>query len=443
MLRDRFNIGCGRGTICELPVTPTVDEKREALELALQSRTLARSEQLRTFLRFICEAELQGQRHRLTEYIIGIEVLHKPEGYSPAEDSGVRTRAYELRHKLETLYASELCDSEVRIVLPKGAYSPQFIRVDNSNGQLQVAPPNPLSKPSAASGWSGRLILGMCLAAAALGSAITYLALRVGKPAADPIVREAWGPLGRTDADVMICAATPLHLVVGPASHQAAGSNTYPAPPETYPLFRQHRPLEPGAELGLIFTDNVLGIGTMNGIISAVNTLRSLGASYQVLPERITPISALRNHSAILFGAPVDSTAITSVLEKAPLTVDYESSIREFVIRDRDKRQTLAPSKDTSGEFVDVYGLVTVMNNRESERGKLGLVVFSGITSTGTQGAAEYFSSPGALKDLRNRLAGDGAHGFPSAYQVVVKCRFANLLLVSYEYHSHRILDKN
>ena len=370
-------------TICELPVTPTVDQKREALELALQSRTLARSEQLRTFLRFICEAELQGQRNRLTEYIIGVEVLHKPEGYSPGEDSGVRTRAYELRHKLETLYASELRDSEVRIVLPKGAYSPQFIRVDKSNGQLQEAPPNPLSKPSAPSGWSGRLIL------------------------------------------------------------EAAGSNTYPAPPETYPLFRQHRPLEPGVGLGLIFTDNVVGIGTMNGIISAVNTLRSLGASYQVLPERIAPISALRNHSTMLFGAPVDSTAITSLLEKAPLTVDYESSIREFVIRDREKRQTIAPSKDTSGDFVDVYGLVTVMNNRESERGKLGLVIFSGITSTGTQGAAEYFCSPGALKDLRKRLARDGAHGFPSAYQVVVKCRFANLSLVSYEYHSHRILEKN
>jgi len=34
------------------------------------------------------------------------------------------------------------------------------------------------------------------------------------------------------------------------------------------------------------------------------------------------------------------------------------------------------------------------------------------------------------------------APGFPAAYQVVVKCTFSNLLLLAYEYHSHRILQK-
>jgi hypothetical protein len=70
------------------------------------------------------------------------------------------------------------------------------------------------------------------------------------------------------------------------------------------------------------------------------------------------------------------------------------------------------------------------------------MIVFSGITSAGTHGAAEYFSSAKAVRNLRVIFAREGVNGFPSAYQVVVKCTFSNMLLVAYEYHSHRILHK-
>src|SRR5260370_6530465 len=113
------------------------------------------------------------------------------------------------------------------------------------------------------------------LAACLLGAALTFVGLRsvaLKAAAVDPIVTEAWGPLAKPGADVLLCAATPLHLVVGPAGHEAYGSPNYPAPPEAYPLFRQHRPLEPGASLRMIFTDNVMSVGTMNAVVAAAKT---------------------------------------------------------------------------------------------------------------------------------------------------------------------------
>src|SRR5690349_14802682 len=86
----------------------SLDEKRRALQRALESRVFSRSEQLRSFLRYVCEAEFRGASAGVSEYVIGVEVLHRPSHYSPAEDSSVRTRAYELRQKLERLYAEEL-----------------------------------------------------------------------------------------------------------------------------------------------------------------------------------------------------------------------------------------------------------------------------------------------------------------------------------------------
>lgn len=425
----------------------TPEEKQAALERVLHSRAFSRSEQLRGFLRFICEAEREGRASEVTEYVIGVEVLGRPEGYSPAEDSSVRTRAYELRQKLQKLYATELRDDPVHIAVARGSYVPQYSKPHADVGE-SVGSLHPAEVQDAAPARSPRrraiLVPAVLLViGAAVGVGGSMLFRRsAAQPAVDPVVAEAWGPLGGRDANVLLCAATPLHLVVGPEGHQAYASPALPAPREAYPLFRQHRPLAPDAKLGLLFTDNVLGVGTMNAVVSVAQTLRSLGSRYQILPERVATLSALRDRNAVLFGAPVDSEAITRTMERTPLLVDYAPSVKEFVIRDRESGQTIVPQKDTNGDFIDVYGLITVLNTRDSDRGRLGMVLFSGITSTGTHGAAEFFSSGRALRNLRAILAREGLHGFPAAYQVVVRCTFSNMLLVAYEYHSHRVLQR-
>jgi len=408
------------------------EEQKTALERALESRTFARSEQLRRFLKYVCEAEWAGRT--VTEYVIGVEVLGRPEGYSPGEDSSVRTRAYELRQKLERLYATELKDDPVHIVIAKGSYAPQYVRPVTVEAVEKAQPEPPRRQPGWMLAAAGGLLLGLVLA-------FLFSYFRANE--VDALLAEAWGPFARRDANALLATATPLHLVVGPEGHEAFGSQSYPAPPEAYPLFRQHRPLKPGSKLGLLFTDNMVGVGTMNAAVAVTHTLQALGASYQILPERAATLSAMRGRNAILFGAPVDSEAITRTMEKTPLVVDYEPAAREFVIRDRQSGQMIVPKKDANGDFVDVYGLITVLNTRESERGRLGLVVFSGITSTGTHGAAEYLSSVKGLRQLKEMLAKDGLKTFPSAYQVVVRCTFSNMLLVGYEYHSHRVLQRD
>lgn len=167
-----------------------------------------------------------------------------------------------------------------------------------------------------------------------------------------------------------------------------------------------------------------------------------MGASYQILPERVATLSTLRGRNAMLFGAPVDSEAITRTMDATPMTVDYEPSVKEFVIRDRGSGKIIVPREESNGDFTAVYGLITVLNTRDSEEGRLGMVVFSGITSAGTQGAAEFFASARSLRSLRTIFAHEGFARFPSAYHVVVRCTFNNMLLVGYEYHSHKILQK-
>src|SRR5436190_3380450 len=108
--------------------TPPVDERRQALERVLESRTFSRSERLRAFLRYVCEAEFEGRAQQINEYALGVSVLGRSPEYSPAEDSSVRTRAYELRNKLRSYYESEGADDPLQIEIDKGAYVPRFVR---------------------------------------------------------------------------------------------------------------------------------------------------------------------------------------------------------------------------------------------------------------------------------------------------------------------------
>ena len=430
-------------------VVCTPEEKRAALECAVHSRTFARAEQLRSFLHFIGEAEINGTFADLTEYMIGVKVLGRPEGYAPAEDSSVRTRAYELRQKLQKLYSTELPQQPVQISIPKGSYIPHFLKLPPPEDH----PRSDTSQPPGQQGGDGAVqpvrrrriaILGFLLAAA-MGAAITLLA--VGqfprRPQIDPVLAEAWKLLAKGDTNITLSVAAPLHLIFGPEGRDTLGLPVYPAPRETSGIYRQHRPLASGARLDMTFTDNAVGFGTMNGVVTTVATLRSLGASYQILPDRAAPISALRNRNVILFGNPTESVTIAQAMENAPLLLDYEPSARVFVIRDRTSGKTYVPKSDGRGGFISVYGLVTVLNTRNSDRGPLAMIIFSGINSAGTDGAAGFFSSPRALRDLRAIFNREGVHGFPAAYQVVVKCTFGDLLMISYEYQAHRILQKD
>jgi hypothetical protein len=114
--------------------------------------------------------------------VIGVEALGRPEGYSPAQDSSVRTRAYELRQKLEKLYSAELPSEAIQIVVPKGAYSSHYVKPSTialSDSAVDATPrTNPvqtsvgIERPRHAA-WA-------CMVVAALvGAAVTFAGTRL------------------------------------------------------------------------------------------------------------------------------------------------------------------------------------------------------------------------------------------------------------------------
>ena len=114
-------------------------EKRAALEQVLQSATFTRASQVRNFLRYICEMELAGRGATLHEYLIAVEAMGRPAAYLTDSDSSVRRRAYALRQKLESVYATELAGARIRIEVPKGGYQPRFVEVAATSAENPAA----------------------------------------------------------------------------------------------------------------------------------------------------------------------------------------------------------------------------------------------------------------------------------------------------------------
>lgn len=112
-------------------------EVTNAMQRILASRTFARSERLRAFLKYIVETEQAGLAHQLKGYTIGIDVFGRSEGFDPGIDPLVRVQAGKLRKLLNQFYTNEGREEPLRIRIPTGAYVPIYEGRGEEQGRWQ------------------------------------------------------------------------------------------------------------------------------------------------------------------------------------------------------------------------------------------------------------------------------------------------------------------
>lgn len=450
----------------------TTEQKRTALDSALHSHTFARADQLKSFLKYVCEMEIAGRGHELTEYLIGIEALGRPSSYSPGDDSAVRNRAFALRKKLQEFYEHEQPDTAIRIELLKGSYCPHFlgnqpytklngneIALSSANLQL-VEAPVPQEHSTTHEVELGderkRWLLGFLAGVIATATIAGTLFLLIGRKAATstlheiaPILTEAWGPIFSASADVLVCVANPpsfsIHqsatpmpsLPVTPTSFNDPGGQ--PLPQELQEWYRKKYPTPAEANLYLTLTTNATYWGDSLGAITASKAMLAAKVPHQTFPEKVITVPTLRHRNVVLFGAPEYSPAVTHFLERCPLTIDFLTSVTS-----RESGKAATPlyllKRDASSRLVQVYGLITVLPSEGATDHQHRTIIFSGINSAGTQAAAEFFSSPEHLIELKKELNKDGHQTFPPAYQVVVRSETDDNILLNFRYETYRII---
>jgi len=107
------------------------DERME-LHAVLSSPLFQRAPNLSKILAYICEQYFSGKASDLKEYNIAVDALGRASGFDPQVDAIVRVDLHLLRKRLEVFYAQDGRSRRLRIILPLGQYTPEFVRHDSA-----------------------------------------------------------------------------------------------------------------------------------------------------------------------------------------------------------------------------------------------------------------------------------------------------------------------
>jgi hypothetical protein len=366
---------------------PTLEEKHAALEFALQSDALGRSERLKCFLSYICTVEFNGNLDRLTEYDIAVSALGRRAEFSPVEDSTVRGRAHELRQKLERLYTVEAPHYPVRIDLHKGSYRPRFRRVpQRPAGQPESSPATILAQgPRSVRRLVGISLVAVALLVTSLGT-IYHLHLQH-----EQVVDQFWAPI--------MSAQQPVLIFIG-ANH------TYRLSSEFLDRYRTlHRLENTGQEFfidlkkgdqidesDLVPNRELIGFGDVAATARMASMLTRFNKRYDLRYGNDIAVTDLHSSPTILIGGFSNAWShelmhhLPFQLESGDRIVDTSNKARVWI------RQS---SPETFAG--DDYAVISRLTS--SETGNFVLII-AGIDTFSNQAAADLLDDPQRMRAL-------------------------------------------
>jgi len=432
------------------PPDIAVEEQRLALARVLGSRTFSRSDQLRAFLRYVCEAAFEGRAHELNEYALGVSVLGRRAGYSPAEDSGVRTRAYELRNKLKAYYRDEAPGDPIQIDIEKGAYVPRFHRRDIAAPANSAAAALPVPAPAAApvppppttsvfpARWG--------IAALAFGLVLVIVAGVVlwtgrSKPvtaalapqAATPEMQALWKPF--LDANVPLLMSFEVRLFFYAPSTglvvRDAQTNQVADAAQSKPLraFQERM----GADK-LIETYDYADVGSVQAAFLLGRLLNhEAGLKY----ASALGWQDILNNNVIFVGKSDVNPTIARVLRDANLDfVDskYGASVRNLQPRPGESTEYVHATTHGAGKK---YGVITVLPGPQAGR---HLMILTGSGAELMWAVAQSVADPARVKDIMSHVmtpSGD----VPAAFQVLIEATFEANVPIKTRYVTHHAYD--
>ncbi len=352
---------------------------RSQLAQILASPEFRSSQRCQEFLRFVVEQSLAGHAGVLKERTIGVEAFGRAADYETNLDGVVRIKASEVRKRLSLYYAGSGKAAKVAIELPVGGYAPSFAaRASSSNGSAEGSSEsvaaisgNQVTRDGTSGHRARNVWIGASLIAAAMIAAISLSTYWWHGQQTPSVLNEFWEPVLRGSGPVLIAAA--------------------------YVPVYAHDPRMPGdqGEL-LLMPDQYVGGGDLVAAARVAGMLGRMGHASEVRVGNAISFQDLRNTPTVLIG--YSSTQWKDVTEDFRFYVDDSD---RGMIRDNGKPTVWYPHNVTRDFHTDEdYALVSRAFLPQTHS---MLILISGCTQYGTEGAADLITNPellaGALRD--------------------------------------------
>jgi hypothetical protein len=417
------------------------DEKRQALARVLESRTFSRSDQLRAFLRYVCEAAFEGRAHELNEYALGVSVLGRREGYSPAEDSSVRSRAYELRNKLKSYYRDEAPDDPIQIEIEKGAYVPRFQRRASEAAAEPPVDAPPAPGPPVAPAAPDPAIARRKIAVAVIGAVLMIviaLGLRMAGTRPDGLAgaptREMdalWKPFRDPNVPLLVSFEIRLFLYAPSTGLVVRDAQTNQkddvATSKPLTAFRERMQADK-----LVETYDYADVGAVQAAFLLGRLLkREVSLKY----ANALGWEDVWNSNVIFVGKSTVHPAIRRVLRDAELDFmesDYGAAVRNLHPLPGEAAQYPNAATHGSGKK---YGIISVLPGPQPGH---HMMILTGSGAELMWALAQSVADPARVKDIMSHVlpsAGDP----PEAFQVLIEATFESNVPISTRYVAHHV----
>lgn len=472
------------------------EEKLEQLERLLQSHTLHSADSLRGFLRFVAEKAIDNQESLLKEYVIATEVFGRNEDYNPRIDSTVRVQAGRLRTKLAEYYSTEGKGDKVLIDLPKGQYTPVF-------SYAQIKPANGKPADTATSleqltinleGAASGLVSGAYAAIAASDArsaelhqgnalssseprrwqiiALTFVlltvlfgvlavfyrsrALELAKTNAVGAdgqneslnrteIEPLWGEMLRSPEPVLVVYSNTLFQGTAENGMKLLKSLDSPGSSIGSPIIPQSE-IEQSKQPVI---EHYTGIGEVMGAFQLGELFARLRHASRVKRSLLLNWEDLKTENIVVLGSPAENLFLRDLPQRQEFVfkpMPDEQGNKSFGIvntRPRSGEQARyfarqdGPSRSQISEDYAVVSLLQGLN------GDKRMLILAGITTLGTQAAAEYVTKPDYIRDLIQHL-NSALPGLPPKlpdnYQVLVKVKVNGGVPAQISYVTHHSL---
>lgn len=398
------------------------NEISDQLGRVLASTAFHNCQILQAFLRYITSRALESDNVSISEQSIAIGVFARDTSFDSATDTIVRTQAYRLRQKLREYYAGQGAEDLILIEVPKGHYRPIF-----SLRASPVSCPSPETvharAPAVEPSKISRSVF--VLAAAVTGLSILAVGIWIGKSSAVtaqlesgfnvgvPQVNRFWSSFLGEEKHPIVAYSNDLYLMTDRGdllsfSGQGADRGTIADSAIT-----RKNILTDGSQsrLGpLFYEDDKSDVGEVVGAVALAETLTRINVQPVFKRGRVITTYDLESHDIIFLGSPFVNKILNQVDSQADFRFEGETdsqsvwgdSIRNIRPRAGEARDYHLERDPKSGAILTDYAVVSCFPSLTSGR---KILILGGITTSGTQAAAQFVTSADGIQTMDKVLA--------------------------------------
>ena len=347
------------------------------------------SARLKEFLLYVSDCALRNAPEEATEQHIGMHVFQRPPGYNSSDDSIVRTHARTLRLKLTEYFATEGLTEEIVISIPKGHYLPMF--EPRAVQPLPAAPllvPAQLATPTVAAAQALPLAAKrprrrrVQLAAAAALIAALAISLFLLTRSRGPVER-FWEPFFAGNASLVIYSNA---VFLGDSTNGLRYAS---------PMTVTQQPLPSN------YVDHYTGIGELASVYDLTRLFDQHHASFMLKRSLLVTWDEARLNNLIFIGSVAENPSLRLLPSTADFTMEAGNGFSGFVNRHL-LPGDMAVYQRPEHPLTRDYALLALLPGPQSGK---KMLVFSGLTTLGTQAAVEFACRRDALQQLLSKVS--------------------------------------